>query len=170
MTEQEFQAVYMRQVQRAYHICCLYLGNSADAQDAVQNLFLKLLEKKVVFLDEQHEAGWFCVAARNQCRDMLRSRWWKKRVDADMDVIEHATGRQEELQNNHYLELALRRLPVKQKEVLYLYYYEQYSVREISKLLKRKESTVQSQLAAGRKKLRQQYEQYLHGGMPDEAE
>lgn len=45
-------------------------------------------------------------------------------------------------------------LPVKYREVLYLYYYEEYSIREISKLLSRKESTIQTQLAEARKKLK----------------
>ena len=53
MTEQEFQAVYGRQADRVYKICCFYLGNPVDAQDAVQNIFIRLLEKKTVFWDEQ---------------------------------------------------------------------------------------------------------------------
>jgi len=164
MTEQEFQAVYDRQAERVYKICCLYLGNPMDAQDAVQNLFLKLLEKKTAFRDEQHEAGWFCIAARNHCKDILRSSWHRKRVDADEWFLENETVQKSEMQKNPYLEQALHRLPMKQKEVLHLYYYEGYSVREIAGLLKRKESTVQTQLAAGRRKLRQQYEHCLHEG------
>lgn len=45
-------------------------------------------------------------------------------------------------------------LPEKYREVLYLYYYEEYSIREISKLNGRKESTIQSRLAAARQKLK----------------
>lgn len=167
MTEQEFQAVYNRQAERVYKLCCLYLGNPADAQDAVQSLFLKLVEKKITFQSEQHENGWFCVAARNLSKDFLRSGWRKKRMDADASAFADKTGQTEPAQKNPYLEQALRKLPVRQKEVLYLYYYEDYSVREIAGLLKRKESTIQTQLAAGRKKLKQYYEHFLHGGMPE---
>lgn len=46
------------------------------------------------------------------------------------------------------------KLPQKYREVLYLYYYEEYSVKEIGIMLKRKESTIQSRLAAGRNKLK----------------
>ncbi len=166
MTEQEFQAVYNRQAERVYKICCLYLGNPADAQDAVQTLFLKLLEKRIIFQNEQHENGWFCIAARNLSKDLLRSRWRKKRIDTGTSMCENSTAQNLQAQKNPYLEQALRELPIKQKEVLYLYYYEDYSIREISGLLKRKESTIQTQLAAGRKKLKQHYEYFLHGGMP----
>lgn len=81
-------------------------------------------------------------------------------------MCEYNTAQSLQAQKNPYLEQALRELPIKQKEVLYLYYYEDYSIREISGLLKRKESTIQTQLAAGRKKLKQHYEYFLHGGMP----
>lgn len=159
MTEQEFQAVYERQADRVYKICCFYLGNPADAQDAVQNIFIRLLEKKIAFRDGQHEMAWFYTVARNHCRDILRSGQRKKQLVSD--AFSEAAAQQAESAGNPYLQQALRRLPVKQKEVLYLYYYEEYSIREISALLKRKESTIQTQLAAGRKKLKTQL---LQGG------
>ena len=88
-------------------------------------------------------------------KDILRSGWYKKRAAAEPQP-QAALGSQTAPAGNPYLEEALRQLPVKQKEALYLYYYEEYSIREISVLLKRKESTVQTQLAAGRKKLKKQ--------------
>lgn len=154
MTEQEFQAVYERQAERIYKICCFYLGNPSDAQDAVQNIFIRLLEKKTAFRDRQHEMAWLCTVARNHCRDILRSGWHKKR--AVLETLPETAAQEAEPAGNPHLQQALRRLPVKQKEVLYLYYYEEYSIREISALLKRKESTIQTQLAAGRKKLKAQ--------------
>lgn len=153
MTEQEFQTVYERQAEFLYKICCFYLGNSTDAQDAVQNIFIKLLEKQITFHDEQHECAWFHTVARNHCRDILRNGWRKRRVDMEA-VPESRLAQEDGPQPNPYLEEALSRLPIKQKEVIYLYYYEEYSIREISRLLNRKESTIQTQLAAGRKKLK----------------
>lgn len=155
MTEQEFQAVYERQVSRIYQICCFYLGNVADAQDAVQNIFMKLLEKRIHFRDEQHEMAWFYMVARNHCKDMLRSGWRKKRVD--MEVLPEIPARREVPMHDPLVGQAIQTLSVKQKEVLYLYYYEEYSIREISRMLNRKESTIQTQLAAGRKKIRDYY-------------
>ena len=51
--------------------------------------------------------------------------------------------------------LALKSLEEKYRLLLYLYYYEGYSVRELTKILRRKESTLQTQLAAGRRKLKE---------------
>ena len=60
----------------------------------------------------------------------------------------------EELEEDSLLLDKIMELPVKYREVLYLYYYEEYSIREISELLSRKESTIQTQLAAARQKLK----------------
>ena len=106
------------------------------------------------------------TVARNHCRDILRSGWRKKRIDLGnslQEKLEHEKIAEED--SNECIEQALRKLPVKQKEVLYLYYYEEYSIKEMSALLHRKESTIQSQLAAGRRKLKKQL---VKGGMVDE--
>ena len=55
-------------------------------------------------------------------------------------------------------------LPAKYKIILYLYYFEGYSIKELSKLLRRKESTIQSQLSRGRERLKLEL-----GGIYDEA-
>lgn len=151
MTDQEFQSVYERQADRLYKLCCFYLGSPADAQDAMQNIFIRLFEKQIAFSDIQHETAWLYTVARNHYRDILRSSWRKKRVDMPQLPLQ---SQPEPPAHDPTLEHALERLPVKQKEVLYLYYYDGYSIREISVLLHRKESTIQTQLAAGRKKLK----------------
>lgn len=166
MSDQEFSDIYERQAERVYAICCFYLGNPADAQDAVQNIFIRLLEKQEVFCSRQHEEAWFYTVARNHCRDILRSGWRKKRIDLGnslQEKLEHEKIAEDD--SNECIEQALRKLPVKQKEVLYLYYYEEYSIKEMSALLHRKESTIQSQLAAGRRKLKKQL---VKGGVVDE--
>lgn len=146
--------IYMRQAQRIHRICMLYLKNESDAQDGVQEVFLKLLERGVIFEDEDHEKAWCICTAKNYCLDQLKSFWRKKRTTMEhwRESVEMKTSEEGML-----LEKVME-LPVKYRDVLYLYYYEEYSVREISRLLERKESTIQSQLAAGRKKLRQQIE------------
>ena len=60
---------------------------------------------------------------------------------------------QEEEQDNELLEHIMK-LPDKYKEVIYLFYYEDYSIKEMSKILDRKESTIQTQLKTARDKLK----------------
>lgn len=146
----QFKKIYDRQAERVYRICLIYLKNESDAQDGLQEVFLKLLENPVSFKDEEHEKAWCIRTAKNYCFDQLKSFWHKKRVSMENWREAGETTASEE---GALLEIVMK-LPVKYRDVLYLYYYEDYSVREISSMLGRKESTIQSQLAAGRKKLR----------------
>lgn len=150
-SKEKFHAVYLRHVDMVYKLCRMYLKNDADAKDGVQEIFLKLWQKQPEFLDKEHEKAWLIRITKNYCINQLRSAWFRKRVEwkdnAEISV-------QDAAENQELLELVMS-LPVKFREVMYLYYYEGYSIREMSALLARKESTIQSQLAAGRKKLRQ---------------
>ena len=80
----------------------------------------------------------------------LLKNFWKSKVDMG-DIPEK---NYEETEEDSLLLDKIMELPVKYREVLYLYYYEEYSIREISELLSRKESTIQTQLAAARQKLK----------------
>lgn len=146
--------IYDRQAERVYRICLIYMKNESDAQDGMQEVFLRLLEHPVSFEDEEHEKAWCIRTAKNYCLDQLKSFWRKKRssMESWQEAAEINSSEEGAL-----LEMVMQ-LPVKYRDVLYLYYYEEYSVREISGMLERKESTVQSQLAAGRKKLRREIE------------
>lgn len=140
--------IFKRQCNRVYRVAMIYLKNTSDAEDTVQNIFLKCMEKEIVFVDQNHENAWFLTVTRNYCKDILKS-FWKKRVNIG-DLPELSTA--EESRNP--LSEQILRLPVKYREVLYLYYYEEYSIREMSAILERKESTIQTQLATARKKLK----------------
>ena len=150
--EEKFRQIYERQIEMVYRICYLLLQNRADAEDAAQGVFLKLWERKKTFQDLNHEKAWLITVSRNHCRDILRSPWHKKRIAMEDVIGEYAdtekTGERELLS-------AVMELPAKYREAVYLYYYEGYSIREMSGILHRKESTIQSRLAAARKKLKQ---------------
>lgn len=143
----DVKALFDRQFARVYRVALLYLGNPADAEDASQSVFLKYMEKPVAFADEEHEKAWCITVTKNLCRDMHRSFWRRSVTLGEVPEQPQPDEQQRVL-------TVLRRLPEKYREVLYMYYYEGYAVREIAAILSRKESTVQTQLADGRKKLR----------------
>lgn len=149
--DREWEKLYRRHVDTVYRLCYMYLRNAADAEDAVQSVFLKLLGRGISFSDREHAKAWLIVATRNHCKDILKS-WWRTRrvrLDALPDPIERANRETA----TDVLDKLLA-LPEKYKTVLYLYYYEDYAVKEIAAMLERKESTVQTQLATGRKRLK----------------
>lgn len=151
-SEEEFRLLYDRYIDMLYKICMVYLKNESDARDGVQEIFLKLWEKKPDFSDQEHEKAWLIRLAKNHCINQLNSSWFRKRTSIDDWSAIPSEGKREDTE---LLELVMQ-LPVKFRESMYLYYYEGYSVRKISRILGRKESTIQSRLAAGREKLRRQ--------------
>ncbi|THF76434.1 RNA polymerase sigma factor [Cohnella fermenti] len=139
--------IYKRNVEMIYRICFMYLKNSTDSEDAVQSIFLKLLKSNTSFADPEHEKAWLIVMTRNYCKDILKS-WWRTRK-VELARLPEAVWRDDGDRSGEVLDQLLA-LPDKYKIVLYLYYFEEYSVREIANMLIRKESTIQTQLAKGR--------------------
>jgi RNA polymerase sigma-70 factor (ECF subfamily) len=129
----------------------MYLKNTADTEDAVQSIFLKFIKSNKKFNDYEHEKAWFIVTTQNHCKDIFKS-WWKSRR-IDLEALPEVPYWDNHDESGEVL-LKLLSLPEKYKTVLYLYYYERYSVKEISKLLARNESTVQTQLSKGRERLK----------------
>lgn len=148
----EFRELYDRQINRVYRLALLLLGSVADAEDVVQTVFLKIWEKNPKFRDADHETAWVLTTTRNQCRDLQKSAYRKKRAsleDAPEKAVSFASNADNEIWE------ALQSLPEKYRVVLYLYYYEGYPVKALSVLLGRRESTLQTRLATGRKLLKE---------------
>ena len=143
----EFMEIYRRQVDTVYRICYSFMKNPADAEDLVQETFLKLLSMEKQFENERHERAWLIVTASNLCKDSLR-KWWRK--NEDIDDYDHIPANQQEDSMLSYI-LAL---PAEYKDAVYLYYYEGYTTGEIAKLCRTRESTVRSRLSRARKQLK----------------
>lgn len=149
-TDEEFSAIYNRNIKRVYQICYLYLKNRHDAEDASQLIFEKYLNLNKCFEDGHYEKAWFITVSKNYCKDELKRFWRKKRID--LKEMQTLAISKDNYDDN--LATALLNLPSKYKNILYLYYIEGYSIKEISKLLNRKESTLRNHLSAGRELLK----------------
>lgn len=137
-------------------VCKLHCNNEEDAKDCFQNTFLKLFQCKERFHTEEHLKAWLITVAIHECADLFRQNW-KKHIQL-YENMNSVLLEKEELQkliiaeSDDTLEILLE-LPVKYRRVLYLYYYEQYSIQEISKILSTSENTIKTHMARGRKKL-----------------
>ena len=131
-----------------------YLGSTDDAQDICQTVFLKLLQAPRAFESGEHERAWIIRTAINLCKDSLKSRW--RRTTVALDAAQHVPAPQAE---EGSLLAAVELLPPKYRTVIYLYYYEGYSAKEIAALLGEKPTTVFTRLDRGRQRLRTYLEQ-----------
>lgn len=132
-------------------IAYTYLNNRADAEDAVQDVFLYILEKKPDFNDKAYEKFWIIRVTINICKNKLNVFWNKNRCSID-DVAEIATYDAYNTDSNVFK--AVMSLPDKYRIVIYMYYYEDYSTPEIANLIGKSEVTVRSHLHRARKKLK----------------
>lgn len=149
--------IYLRNLDTVYRVCWLYMKNRSDTEDAVSDTFVRLMRSDMKFEGAEHEKAWLIAAARNICKDVLKSPKYKNEpLDENM-----LTG---EILTDETL-IAVKELPEKYRTALYLHYYEGYSCGEIAKMLGSMKSTVISRLARGRKILKKMME-----GDPDEAE
>lgn len=131
-------------------ICFMYLKNHFDTEDVFQEVFLKLLQKAPEFESEEHEKAWLCKVTFNKCKDLTGS-FWRKRVDSIEDTeITFETPKESGIIN------AVLILPHKYKQIIYLHYYEGYTVPEISAFLQKNENTVYTMLRKAKELLKNQ--------------
>ena len=113
----EFREFYDRQVKRVYRLAMVLMGNISDAEDVTQTVFLKAWEKKPDFRDADHEIAWILTTTRNQCKDIHKSFYRRKRAD-----LENAPEPQVTLETQMDSEIweALQSLAEKYRRVLSL--------------------------------------------------
>jgi len=121
-----------------------------DTEDIVQETFVKAFMRDKAFENERHEKGWLIMTAGNMCKDLL-SHWWRK--NRNLDDYETLQAKAGFDIDETFIEIM--KLPPKYKTVIYMYYYEEYSTREISEILKKNKSTVCSLLKRGREILKE---------------
>jgi RNA polymerase sigma factor (sigma-70 family) len=131
-----------------FRISMVFLGCREDAEEAVQEVFCKLLYKAPAFNDDEHEKAWLIKTVENQCRDMLRSVWHKRVVK-----MEDMERYYEDPYDNEVM-IEILKLPPEYKTVIYLHYYEDYPISKISNILQIKESAVKMRLHRARQFLR----------------
>jgi RNA polymerase sigma factor, sigma-70 family len=138
-------------------IAYLYLKDKHLAEDAFQEVFIKVYKNFDKFKRNSSEKTWIISITMNTCRDILRISWFKKVImfkdlnnDSLLDSYENIDNKViNRIQNENLLKEVMN-LPRKYKELIILYYYEELSTADISKMLKIPEGTVRSRLFRAR--------------------
>lgn len=158
-TDKEIIAIYDRHVDTVFRVCYSFMKNKPEAEDMVQETFLRLITSGKAFDNERHEKAWLIVTASNLCKDSLKKAWRNNESIEDNPNLSQAVS----AQDSDVLE-AILQLPRDYKVVVYMYYYEGYSTAEIASYLKTPHATVRSRLARARKCLKT-----MLGGESDET-
>ncbi|NBK97823.1 MAG: sigma-70 family RNA polymerase sigma factor [Erysipelotrichia bacterium] len=157
-TNEEIERVVDMYADTLFRMAMHHVQNVAQAQDIVQDVFMKYMKNTSSFNDQEHEKAWLLRVTINCCKDLQRHWWNKKRVDYP---YEEMTGKED--QSSTLLE-EVKKLPFHYRNAIYLFYYEQLSIKQIAQITHVKEGTVSSWLHRGKKLLKKQ----LEGGFDDE--
>src|SRR5699024_7861450 len=141
-------------------ICMLHLKNYSDTEDIFQTVFLKYVLHAPVFDSSEHEKAWIIRVTINACRDLLKSFFHSRTLP--LDSLREKPG-EPAPDHSDVLEAVLA-LPSKYKDVIYLYYYEEYSAEEIGQILRKNKNTVYTLLNRGRQLLRSSLEEVGENG------
>ncbi|MDE5823590.1 MAG: sigma-70 family RNA polymerase sigma factor [Lachnospiraceae bacterium] len=132
-------------------ICFVHLKDRHDTEDVFQNVYMKYLLYEGSFESSEHEKAWFARVTINACTDWMRALSRRKWVSLDALSEERAVL---DDSSNEVLE-AVMKLPEKYRDVIYLFYYEEYTAVEIAKILGKKENTVYTWLSRAKDILRE---------------
>ncbi len=150
MDDETFACYAGRYADTIYRVAFNSCKNAADAQDIVQNVLLKLYRCQTDFESQEHARRWVIRVAVNESKKLLCSAWFRKSVALE----DYAATLEFQQPEESGLFLAVMALPKKYRVPLYLYYYEDYPVKEVAALCGLKESTVQTRLQRARQKLK----------------
>ena len=131
---------------RLYRAALAILGDAAEAEDTVQETFMKYLEKRPRLESPEHERNWLMRVTVNACKTRLRSPW-RRNIPLDEALTMAAPEERAEVEE-------LMSLPPKDRLVIHLYYYEGYKTAEIAQITGEREGTVRSRMSRARVKLR----------------
>lgn len=139
-----------------YYIVYSYVKEHSLAEDLTQEIFIKFYQKMDTFREDSTLKTWIISVAVNHCKDYLR-RWDTRMVSISNkinDMVKGKMGAPEqtviEKEENSELIQSVLSLPIKYREVIFLYYFEEMKLSEIGACMDLNTNTVKTRLTRGK--------------------
>lgn len=148
MHQDIFLAAYETHKNTVYSVIFNYVRNPDDAKELHQEVFIKLFQCDSFFESNEHMKAWLIRVSSNLCKNFLRSRkhvsdeQLPEDIPVEMDYEDKTFWR------------VIYKLPLKYRMPIHLFYYEEYSTKEIAETLQVPEATVRVRLKRGREQLK----------------
>lgn len=155
-TKESFEEVMRKYADMVYRLAYSRVGNSTDADDVFQEVFLRYIKADKTYNDEEHRKAWLIKITVNCSKSFLTSSWNRHRDYAEPDPNEGAED--DNLKNTETRAAvlnALLKLDIKYRTAIYLFYYEGLSVAQIASATGSTESNVKARLSRGRAMLKE---------------
>lgn len=140
-----------------YRLAITRVKNKEMAEDVYQEVFYRYTRKRPIFENETHMKAWFIRVTINCSKTILSSKWNKTTQELDEDIPFSTPEK-------HDVYYAVQELKENYRTVIYLFYYEDLKISEISKILKKNENTIKTWLSRAREELKSK----LEGGFDNE--
>lgn len=150
MDRMEFKRLTELYIDSVYRVALNGCKNPHDAEDVVQTVFMKLWQSDIGFEDDCHAKRWLIRVAVNECNSLWRSPWRKNTTPLE-DLTHEPPFSSRDKSELYY---AVKELPLKYRQVVYLYYFEGYSTKETASILGISETAVQTRLLRARRFLK----------------
>lgn len=150
-TEEKISGIADVYTDMIYRLSFSYMKNHQDAEDAVQDVFVKLMEKLPDFQSPEHEKAWIIRVTINVCKNKLKA-FWRKNTSSLDDSPE--PSKTDTYQTESEVLQAVMSLPETYRAAVHLYYYEGFKTPEIAEILQKQESSIRSILHRARKQLK----------------
>lgn len=146
-----FEALVTAYYDMLLRLAAHHTESGAEAEDIVQDVFVKLLESRKQFRDDEHAKAFLLRAVINRCKDYHKSA--RRSCNVALSEAEQCEAQQQD--SFTAVGQAMESLRPEYRNVIYLYYYEEYSIKEIARLLGKSSNTVSSWLTRARAQLKE---------------
>ena len=146
---ENIETLFQKYKDDVYRLALSYTRSTAEAEDVCQTVFLKAMTASV---QPGKERSWLMQVTANQCRNLLRSAWWKKTEGLEAGAAGVAAEYSDLFQK-------VMSLPPKYRVVIYLRYYEEYTTKEMAQLLHISQTAVTTRVSRGREMLKTMLEE-----------
>lgn len=154
MTDEQFTYLITKYIDTVFRVALSWMKHPSEAEDVTQTVFLKLYREPKPFTSEEHVKHWLIRVAINECKKIFRNPF-----RAAEDIAEYASTLRFETPEHSEIYYAVMDLPQKYRVPIFLYYYEDYSTAEISKVMGIPTPTVATRLHRGRELLKQKLQE-----------
>ena len=137
-----------------YRVAFTQIKGHIDAEDILQEVFVRILRYQPQFENKEHEKAWLLRTTMNLCKDYIKSKWHSTTVSLDMiPEAEKSYFKVPFIEEDDTL-WAVLQLPEQYRNTLYFFYYEDYSIKEIADIFDQPKNTIKTNLKRGREKLK----------------
>lgn len=155
-SDRQMEEIVRRHADTVYRLALVRMKSTQDEEDIFQEVFLRLVKNLDKLENDEHIKAWLIRVTINCCKSQFARAYRRHETPLEQDILQERAGAADEPDSGENIVYeTVQKLPDIYRTVIHLFYFEELSIKEICDVLKKRESTIKSQLSRGRDKLRE---------------